>query len=99
MTSYAIVPAAGRSRRMGSPKLLLPWGDSTLIERLLAAWRESRVNQIVVVVHPNDRELAARCGGERTTIVAPAVPPPEMKDSVTAALRRIEQSFSPRHSD
>ena len=27
----AVIAAAGQSRRMGSPKQLLPWGDSTVI--------------------------------------------------------------------
>ncbi|HET9766849.1 MAG TPA: nucleotidyltransferase family protein [Thermoanaerobaculia bacterium] len=48
----AIVPAAGASRRMGKPKLLLPWGDSTVLESTLAALREGGVASIVVVVAP-----------------------------------------------
>jgi molybdenum cofactor cytidylyltransferase len=99
MTSYAIVPAAGRSRRMGAPKLLLPWGETTLIERVLGAWRASRVDQIAVVVHPNDQELIERCQGERVTVVRPVVPPPEMKDSVAAALRHIEAARPPGPDD
>ena len=34
---FAVVPAAGHSRRMGRPKLLLPLGASTVIARMLAA--------------------------------------------------------------
>jgi molybdenum cofactor cytidylyltransferase len=48
----AIVPAAGASRRMGKPKLLLPWGESTVLESTLAALREGGVPVIVVVVAP-----------------------------------------------
>ncbi len=99
MTSYAIVPAAGRSKRMGSPKLLLPWGHATIIEQVLAAWRSSRVDRILVVVHPDDRELAERCRGDRVTVVIPTVPPPEMKDSVAAALRHIESECLPSSDD
>ena len=40
--SFAVVPAAGRSRRMGRPKLLLPWGESTIIQQVLGAWRASQ---------------------------------------------------------
>jgi molybdenum cofactor cytidylyltransferase len=99
MTSYAIIPAAGRSRRMGSPKLLLPWGDSTLIGSVLGAWRASRIDWMIVVVHPQDLELADSCRGERVTVVVPHDPPPEMKDSVAAALRHIEDAFSPGPRD
>lgn len=86
---------------MGSPKLLLPWGEGsgTIIERVLEAWRRSQVDRIVVVVHPEDHELTRRCHGERTTVVTPAVPPPEMKDSVVAGLRHVELTDSPASRD
>ncbi len=48
----AIVPAAGASRRMGQPKLLLPWGGSTVLESTIAALREGGVPTIVVVIAP-----------------------------------------------
>ncbi len=99
MTSYAIIPAAGRSRRMGSPKLLLPWGSATIIEHVLEAWRGSRVDRIVVVVHPDDEELARRCEGNRVTVVFPPSPPPEMKDSVAAGIRHVEVMESPTRGD
>jgi molybdenum cofactor cytidylyltransferase len=66
---------------------------------VLEAWRGSRVDRIVVVAHPEDHELARRCQGERTTVVTPAVPPPEMKDSVAAGLRHVETTDSPTGRD
>lgn len=48
----AIVPAAGASRRMGKPKLLLPWGESTVLESTLAALCEGGVPTVVVVLAP-----------------------------------------------
>ena len=50
MRSFAIIPACGRSVRMGTPKLLMPWKDSTVIEAVLAAWEQSQIDEIVVVV-------------------------------------------------
>ena len=44
-----IVLAAGRSRRMGSPKLLLPWGHTTVIGHLLEQWRRLGVAQLGIV--------------------------------------------------
>ena len=58
---FGVIPAAGRSVRMGEPKLLLPWRDGTLIEHVLAQWLASRVACLTVVVHPEDVELAAIC--------------------------------------
>ena len=51
-SAAAIVPAAGASTRMGRPKLLLPWGQSTVLESTLAALREGGVPTIVVVLAP-----------------------------------------------
>ncbi len=46
----AVVLAAGRSERMGRPKMLLPFGRRTLIETVLAGVRRSRVDDVVVVL-------------------------------------------------
>ena len=46
----AVVLAAGFSRRMGSFKPLLPFGASTVIERVIATIREAGVEAIRVVV-------------------------------------------------
>jgi len=95
--SFAIVPAAGRSRRMGQDKLLLPWGGSTVIESLLASWRTSDVDEVVVVMRQDQTELQALC--RDVTIVTPPVAPPEMKDSVLAALDHIREAFAPEERD
>jgi molybdenum cofactor cytidylyltransferase len=90
MRAFAIIPAAGRSRRMGQPKLLLPWGTATVIEHVLAAWQASRVERVIAVVHPDDDALAVRCLGAGAVVVRPHDPPPEMKDSVLWGLKRLE---------
>ena len=33
----AIILAAGRSRRMGQPKMLLPWGETTVLGHVIQA--------------------------------------------------------------
>jgi len=45
----AIVLAAGQSRRMGRPKLTLPWGNRTVIEQVITILLESGIREIVVV--------------------------------------------------
>jgi len=47
---WAIVLAAGESRRMGAPKLLLPFGGKTVIEAVLDSVKASPVDGILVVV-------------------------------------------------
>jgi len=46
----AIVLAAGKSERMGRPKMLLPFGRKTLIETVLAGVRRSRIDDVIVVL-------------------------------------------------
>jgi len=55
----AIILAAGRSRRMGRPKMLLPWGKTSVLGHLLAQWLRLGSEQIAVVCATGDRGLAA----------------------------------------
>lgn len=45
----AVVLAAGHSRRMGSPKLVLPWGNTTVISQVINVLRRTGIQEIVVV--------------------------------------------------
>lgn len=70
----AVVPAAGASRRMGRPKLLLPYGGGTVVGATVAALRGGGARTVVLVVAPAGRgqgaeELAA-WGRERGLVVA-----------------------------
>jgi molybdenum cofactor cytidylyltransferase len=56
----AIVLAAGRSRRMGAFKPLLPFGEKTVIETCIDNLRGAGVGEIVVVLGHRAEELRAR---------------------------------------
>jgi CTP:molybdopterin cytidylyltransferase MocA len=45
---YAIVPAAGRSRRMGRPKRLLPWREEKRMDQELRAWISSSFDRCFI---------------------------------------------------
>jgi molybdenum cofactor cytidylyltransferase len=45
----AIILAAGQSRRMGWPKMLLPWGSGTVLSRVVEIFAEAGFNDILVV--------------------------------------------------
>jgi len=45
----AIILAAGQSKRMGQPKMLLPWGDETVISHVIATFRKAGAEDILVV--------------------------------------------------
>jgi len=54
-----VVLAAGRSTRMGTPKMLLPWRRTTVIGHLLQQWARLRSTQITVVCAVEDSRIAA----------------------------------------
>jgi molybdenum cofactor cytidylyltransferase len=58
MRTIGLIPAAGKSRRMGQPKLLLPLRGTTVLEQVLAAVRSAGVDEILVVVAPEMDDLA-----------------------------------------
>ena len=97
--SFAIVPAAGLSVRMGRPKLLLPWRGVTVIQHVLATWTASRIWRVVVVVRPGDVDLATVCRKPGVDVVVPATAPSEMKVSIEHALRHVEQTYRPAAND
>lgn len=45
----AIILAAGESKRMGQPKMLLPWGNGTVLTHVISVFREAGVEDIIVV--------------------------------------------------
>ena len=45
----AVILAAGRSRRMGRPKLVLPWGDWTVIEQVVKTLKQAGIDDILLV--------------------------------------------------
>ena len=57
-----VILGAGASVRMGRPKLLLPWRETTVIGGILSKWRELGAAQIAIVMRPNDEDLAAELG-------------------------------------
>ncbi|MFO0903540.1 MAG: nucleotidyltransferase family protein [Pirellulales bacterium] len=106
MRSFAILPAAGRSVRMGRPKLLLPWRNAAIIDAVLQTWLAARVDRVVVVVRADDQALANACqaaaeaaGDERLAIVRPTPDPLDMKASVAAALRWLATHEQPTDDD
>lgn len=46
----AIILAAGESRRMGQPKMLLPWGASTVLGQVISTFKAAGVEDIAVIV-------------------------------------------------
>jgi molybdenum cofactor cytidylyltransferase len=97
--SFAILPAAGVSRRMGQHKLLLPWRGKSIIEHVLTSWQASRVDHVALVVRPGDERLAAIGHRLGVDIVVPPTDPAEMKESVRLGLAFVVEHYHPRPED
>src|SRR5947207_3427310 len=95
MFGPVLIPAAGHSVRMGRPKLLLPLGGQTILERLLGAARLGGIVRAVVVVRLDDAELtevARRAGADVVQLPAAT---PDMRATALAGLDWIEAQLSP----
>ncbi len=53
----ALILAAGASSRMGRPKLLLPWGSTSILGYLVAQWHRVGAGQIAVVCAGSDEPI------------------------------------------
>jgi len=79
----AILLAAGRSRRMGRCKQLLPLGGSTVLGRCLDTLVAAGLDDIVVVVSPAGEEVAAEARRYPVRVVVN----PEAEGDMASSLR------------
>jgi molybdenum cofactor cytidylyltransferase len=83
----AIILAAGLSRRMKRFKLLLPWGDATVIERVVRTVGDALPGEIVVVTGHRAEDVAAALRGTRARMAYnPDYAAGEMLSSVQVGL-------------
>lgn len=97
--TMALLPAGGKSSRMGRPKLALPLGGRTVLEQVVAALRQAGIERILVVVGPHVLELIAlakQAGAEVLTLVTET---PDMRATVEEGLRWMEAHWRPRPDD
>ena len=102
MSLFAIVPAAGLSRRMGQPKLVMDLGGKTVIDRLLTTLSHLAVTETVVVFRRDDDDLAnaitsVASGSVQT--VQPEIDPPDMRTSVEHAIKSSQTHHVPQPGD
>lgn len=87
--------AAGASRRMGRPKLLMPFGGSTLLERAVATALASGVGEVAVVTGAYAREMNSLLVSRSVAILENAQWETGQASSVrTAVAWAQEQGFS-----
>jgi molybdenum cofactor cytidylyltransferase len=99
MSLFAIVPAAGLSRRMGQPKLVMDLYGEPVISRLLTALKHRDVVATTVVFRKSDFELSRIIEQHDVLAVQPEIDPPDMRCSVEHGLKAIEHEFHPQPND
>ncbi len=78
----AVVLAAGEASRFGGPKLLMPFGESTIIGSVVAFLEQAGVSPILVVAGSQDRELAQALRESNAQVVRNPEPGRGMLSSV-----------------
>ena len=85
----AILLAAGRSRRMGAFKPLLPFGDSTVIECCIRNLREAKVAEIVVVAGHRAEDIRKHVKALDVTFAVNPDPDSEMGVSIARGVEEL----------
>lgn len=86
----ALILAAGQSRRMGQPKMSLPWGETTVLEKVIATFKAADVNDILVVTGGDRERVEALVRDSARTIFNPDYAEAEMLSSVQVGLAEMK---------
>lgn len=87
----AVILAAGQSKRMGTAKQLLPWGETTVLGQTIRQVKQADINEILVVVgHRADEvgQIAAQEGV--ATLYNPDYETGEMLSSLKTAVSHLQ---------
>jgi len=87
--TLAVVPAAGASRRMGRPKLLLPYGKTTILGSVVSALRAGGASPVVVVAASDDQELQEWARGTGATVAVNPDPERGMLSSIREGIAAL----------
>jgi molybdenum cofactor cytidylyltransferase len=82
----ALILAAGQSKRMGQPKMLLPWGEITVLEQVIATFKAAGVDEVLVVTGGARAQVEALVGNSARSVFNPDYAEGEMLSSVQTGL-------------
>ncbi len=94
--TFAVVPAAGRSTRMGRPKLSLPLAGSTVLQLVVTALRMGGADPVIVVLAPETPELAELAETAGASVCRLPSATADMRETVVQGLDWLEERFRPR---
>jgi molybdenum cofactor cytidylyltransferase len=82
----AIILAAGESKRMGEPKMLLPWGKSTVLQTVISTLQTAGINDILVVTGGAHQKIDMLIGKSVQTVYNENYSEGEMLSSLQVGL-------------
>ncbi len=90
---FALVLAAGQSKRMGRLKQLLPYGDGLLLDAVIDAALEAPLDGLIIIAHPLVADRYEENTDERLFTSINDDPSSEMLDSVRIGVRRLDDEL------
>ncbi len=96
---FALVPAGGKSARMGRPKLSLPLGGRMVLEHTVTAFRRAGVEHVLVVVAPHVPELVPLAEAAGAQVCRLPEETADMRATVEQGLRWLEEHCRPGADD
>lgn len=90
LRATGLVLAAGGSRRLGTPKQLLPYGSQTLLGHVLGVARQCRFDQLLCVVGGGAEEVLARVDFDGVQVVENREFGDGCSSSIAAALGAVD---------
>ena len=86
----AVILAAGMSKRMGKPKMMLPWGEITVIEKVVQTLQDAGMDSLLIVGGDNLDTLKEKLHQYRIRyLLNKDYAEGEMLSSVKVALRAL----------
>ena len=82
----ALILAAGQSKRMGQPKMLLPWGKTTVLGQVIHTFRAAGVEDLLIITGGARDQVEALVADSARTRFNPNYARGEMLSSLQAGL-------------
>ena len=79
----SLILAAGTASRLGQPKQLLPWGETTILGQVVAQVEASPVDEVVVVIGHKAEEVRRSVTPQRARLIEA----PDFGEGCTASIR------------
>jgi molybdenum cofactor cytidylyltransferase len=97
--TFALIPAAGKSRRMGGPKLALPLDGRSVLEVVISAVRQAGVEEVLVILGPQTCNLGLMAEQAGAKVLMLAADTAEMRITILRGLQWVEEQCRPAKED